>query len=98
MSSPFRVIQVNGLAFRAQLFRMNEKYVLWVAESVDEIYTLSFDRALSADIYQPDSKEALAKAILLYLDDEDVHSIEIGNFAPEDAMGFLSWLQNSLTL
>jgi hypothetical protein len=95
MSNALRLTQVHGINFRSQLFKIGNKCVLWVAESADEVYTISFDRAISADIYQPETGVP-AKAILLYLDEEEVHSIEMGAFSPEDAMRFLTWLQTAI--
>ena len=96
MTQTFRLTQVNGLSFRAEMLKVGEKKVLWIAESEEEIYSFSFDYALSADVYQPDSTQAMAKALLLYLDDDEVHTIEIGTFTPEDAVKFLTWLQSAL--
>jgi hypothetical protein len=92
--SIFKTTQLNNINFRAQLIRFANKSILWIAESEEEIYAINFDKALSADIYQ---LEKNTKVILLYVDDDEIHSIDIGNFTQEDGMRFLTWLQTSLT-
>jgi transposase len=92
----FKCVQTNGNCFRAQLLRHNEKCILWIAESEEEVYTVIFDKAVSADMYKLRPEEDKHKAILLYEQDEEVATIEIGNFTQDETIKFITWFQNSL--
>ena len=93
----FKLTQKNGDNFRAQVLRNGSKCILWIAESEDEVYIVNFDKAISADIYQPRPDEDDTKAILLYECDNEISTIEIGNFSKEDALKFLTWFQTSIS-
>lgn len=93
----FRVTQKNGDNFRAQVLRNGNKCILWIAESEDEVYIVNFDKAVSADIYQPKADDDCTKAILLYECDDEMSTIEIGQFSKEDALKFLSWFQTAIS-
>jgi len=102
MAAVFRKVQANGKNFRAQLLRTDLRNVLWIAEDTEEIYTLCFDRILSADIYKCKPEEDVCQVILLtFIDDEEEQETEswnCGNFTFLDAQDFLKWLQNSLNV
>lgn len=88
----FHTVQTNGSHFRASFVKY-EKRVLWIAESSEEIYCIQFDKALSADLYQTETN---FKVIFLYANDDEVESIDFGNFTSEDGLLFLKWLQSNL--
>lgn len=102
MAAVFRKVQANGKNFRAQLLRTDLRNVLWIAEDTEEIYTLCFDRILSADIYKCKPEEDVYQVILLtFIDDDEEQETEswnCGSFTFLDAQDFLKWLQNSLNV
>ena len=89
----FKNVQTNGCYFRAQYLKFENKHVLWIAESSTEIYSISFDKALSADFYPTETN---TKIIFLYVEDDQVETIEFGNFSSDDCTLFLQWLQKCL--
>ena len=81
---------------RAQIFKNEEEYTLWVVESSEEIYTVNFNSILGVDVYKVEEKD-LFKTIFLFRDDDEDFNLEIGLFKSyEDGATFLNWIKKSL--
>lgn len=91
----FQTVQMNGNSFRAELVRLGPKWVAWVAESEEEVYAVTIDQILRIDTYLPKTGTD-TKVIVLYRNDQEVETVEIGNFSKEDAVSFISWLQSTI--
>lgn len=92
----YKSVQTTGDNFRVQVLKYGEKYVLWVAESEEEVYTVVFDKAVSVDLFKINQQEDKHKIIMLYEQDEEMSTIEIGLFTEEEATKFVTWLVASL--
>jgi hypothetical protein len=96
MSQIFNCRQTNDINFRAQVFKNTTKYVLWVAESKDDVYTITFKNVLAADCYREKDDDS-ERVLLLYRDEEeDVQTVEVGLFNHEDAIKFIQWMESSV--
>ena len=97
MSQIFLCRQSNDLNFRSQVYKNLSKWVLWVAESKDDVYTISFKNVIAADSYAQTPEEDSERVLLLYRDEEeDVQTVEVGLFKHEDALKFINWLESSI--
>ncbi len=96
MSQIFNCRQTNDMNFRAQLFKNSSKFTLWVAESKDDVYTMTFKNMLAADCYAENDEDS-ERVLLLYRDEEeDIQTIEVGLFKHEDALKFIAWMESSV--
>lgn len=93
----FRCSQTSGFTFRAQLHKRGDKSVLWVAESDEELYLVTFDKALIADVYQPQGSDPSTQVLLLTEDAGEVETVNVGSFTMEDAKRFISWFHAAVS-
>jgi hypothetical protein len=92
----FKTQQANGYAFRAEFVRYQSKIALWIAESAEEVYVLSILNVVRMEPYLPKLGDH-EKVLMLYRnEDEEIETVEIGNFTHDDAANFVRWVQVSL--
>jgi hypothetical protein len=88
-------INEKSVMFRAQLFKNENLFTLWIIENENQIYTVKFLTILAADIYK--LQDDCLTTVFLMRDDEEDFNVEIGKFHQNiDAMEFLKWLKNSM--
>lgn len=91
----FKTQQENGYAFRAEFVRFHSKIALWIAESAEEVYVLNILNVVRMEPYLSKLGEN-EKVLMLYRnEEEDLETVEIGNFTREDALNFIQWVQVS---
>jgi len=94
-SDVFKTQQANGFSFRAEFIRIQSKVALWIAESSEEVYVLSILNIVRMEPYLQKLGENVKVLMLYKNDDEDLETVEIGNFTHEDALNFIRWVQVS---
>jgi len=95
MKLVFKTKQENEYNFRSQLVKVEDDWVLWIAENDEEVYAVNFDELLAIDVYSPKENSPL-KVLVLYKYGDEIDTVEIGSFSQENAMNFISWMSSNL--
>ena len=99
---PFVCTQKNNNEFRAQVFKtgVNGGLILWILESENENYCVTFDQVIATEVYCQDKMSDRFQAVVLVRNtvEDDLTSQEIGVFSKTDAINFITWFKNQVKL